>query len=138
MPCEEYPAAIQAVSEVPAKNLGNWTLDPSTKVPSLLLGCSPRQRTEKMLTGASTRSESRHVLQEEVWSGDIGNCSERKNAKDVTSYQIHQPVCFRKALRRGGLRLNQDPAHLPVAVVTAYIMEILLIILAWRIIMTWI
>ena len=138
MPREEYSADTQAVWEVPAKNLGNLILNPSTKFPSLLLGCSPRQRTEKK------------AFRGLDW-GWVKACSTgggmewghwqllgKKGCKGCYKLLGTIPcLCFRKTPRGGDLRLNQDPEDLDVPVVTAYIMEILLIILAWRIIMTW-
>ena len=44
MSWEEYSADTQAVSEVLAKNCGNLTLNPSTKLPSLLPECSPEKQ----------------------------------------------------------------------------------------------
>ncbi|KAM5264960.1 developmental pluripotency-associated protein 3 [Hipposideros larvatus] len=52
IPNEEDSAGSQAVPEVLAKNPNNLTLNPSTKLPSLLPECSPQQQDrEKNLQG---------------------------------------------------------------------------------------
>lgn len=52
MPGEEDSTGSQAVSEELASNLGNFTLNPNTRFPSLLLECSPQQQDrEKNLQG---------------------------------------------------------------------------------------
>lgn len=47
---------------------------------------TPTAEQRKEFTGAGTEVGTRHTLQEETWSKDIGNYSERKDAKVVTKY----------------------------------------------------
>lgn len=52
-------------------------------------------------------------------------------------FDITSCLCFGKTHRRGALGLNLDSEDLEVTVIIAYIMEILPIIFAWRIIRIW-
>lgn len=90
----------------------------------------------KELTGGGTEARTRHMLHGDM---EQGHCQLLKKKGCKGCYKVlgtTQCLCFKKTDRRGKLRLNQDSEDIDVAVITAYIMEILLIILAWRIIMT--
>ena len=138
MSWEEYSADTQAVSEVLAKNCGNLTLNPSTKLPSLLPECSPeKQERGTSLQGLGLGLSQGMLYKRRHGVRTVETVRKERMRKMLQMIRYRTLSLLQKDRRRGNLRLNHYLEDLDVPVITAYIMEILLIILAWRIITTW-
>lgn len=139
MPSEEDSASSQAISEVPAKNLRNLTLSPSTEVPSLLPECSPNSRTGKRTyRGSGLGLGQGRVYRRRRGVRTLATARKEWMQRMLQVIRSRTLSLLRKDPQERKTEVeNHNSEDLDVTVIVACIMEILLIILAWRIITTW-
>lgn len=131
IPSGEDSTASPPVSEVLAKNL-------STKFPSLPPKYSPTQQdTEKNLQGLSLGLGQSILYGKKHGLRTLAPIWKERMQRMFWLFGSTSCLRFEKTPRRGALGLNRDSEDLGVTVITAYIMESLPIMFAWRVIGIW-